>query len=350
MPSGRQTLPDLCVSSLRCPPNRPPAPMRRYNFWRICFARTPLLLARAPSEGAASCHTIRDRAPPLKGPRLVRYRVYAQSPYWHCGFQRVWLKHNLKFKGWNSQAHGEFPGKFESSHVSKDNVSREIGRIVPRPVHMDLVGPESWPASTASRRGRDKRGRRRSAAIGGKPLGCGMNGGGRCHVAATTFFASHRCTNTCFAKLCYPHLCHPQLAPPEAISHSQLSQENMTTYGNMWQHIGLLLQNVRTENNTWQSVWDLWPFCKIMFVPTQSGSQQWILLLLLLLIIIIIVIMIIVITIIEIATAEEKLVPTPSGSQWRQGAYYNRFSVRPDSLYLHLTSDRVAYYIWHLAI
>ena len=35
---------------------------------------------------------------------------------------------NLDFKGWNSQAHREFPGKFESSNVSRDNVSREIGR------------------------------------------------------------------------------------------------------------------------------------------------------------------------------------------------------------------------------
>ena len=31
-------------------------------------------------------------------------------------------------KGWNSQAHREFPGKFKSSNVSRDNVSREIGR------------------------------------------------------------------------------------------------------------------------------------------------------------------------------------------------------------------------------
>ena len=31
-------------------------------------------------------------------------------------------------KGWNSQAHREFPGKFESSNVSRGNVSREIGR------------------------------------------------------------------------------------------------------------------------------------------------------------------------------------------------------------------------------
>ena len=33
------------------------------------------------------------------------------------------------FKGWNSQAHREFPGKFDSSNVSRRNGSREIGRI-----------------------------------------------------------------------------------------------------------------------------------------------------------------------------------------------------------------------------
>ena len=39
----------------------------------------------------------------------------------------------LDFKGWNSQAHRGFPGKFESSNVSRLNVSRRIGRKgVPR--------------------------------------------------------------------------------------------------------------------------------------------------------------------------------------------------------------------------
>ena len=38
-------------------------------------------------------------------------------------------QHHLNFKGWNSQAHRGFPGKFESSNVIRGNVSREIGRI-----------------------------------------------------------------------------------------------------------------------------------------------------------------------------------------------------------------------------
>ena len=35
----------------------------------------------------------------------------------------------LMFKGWNSQAHRGFARKFESSNVSRDNASREIGRM-----------------------------------------------------------------------------------------------------------------------------------------------------------------------------------------------------------------------------
>ena len=34
----------------------------------------------------------------------------------------------LIFKGWNSQAQREFPGKFESSNLSRDSVRRENGR------------------------------------------------------------------------------------------------------------------------------------------------------------------------------------------------------------------------------
>ena len=43
------------------------------------------------------------------------------------GLQKVWPERNRNFQGWNSQAHRGFPGKFESSHLSRDNVRREIG-------------------------------------------------------------------------------------------------------------------------------------------------------------------------------------------------------------------------------
>ena len=45
-----------------------------------------------------------------------------------CGLQRVLLKHNLRFKGWTSHVHRGLSGKFESSNVGRDSVSREIGR------------------------------------------------------------------------------------------------------------------------------------------------------------------------------------------------------------------------------
>ena len=44
--------------------------------------------------------------------------------------QRVWLKQNLNIKGWNSHVHREFPGKLESSNLSMDDLSREIGRTL----------------------------------------------------------------------------------------------------------------------------------------------------------------------------------------------------------------------------
>ena len=40
---------------------------------------------------------------------------------------RVWLKHHLSSKGWNCRVHRESPGKFESTNLSGDNLSREIG-------------------------------------------------------------------------------------------------------------------------------------------------------------------------------------------------------------------------------
>ena len=66
------------------------------------------------------------------------------------GFQRVLIKLNLDFKGWSSQAHREFPGNVESTNVSRDDVSREIGRTVtqarstfPRTVEVVAFAPSS---------------------------------------------------------------------------------------------------------------------------------------------------------------------------------------------------------------
>ena len=39
-----------------------------------------------------------------------------------------WPKQNLNHTGWNSQVHRGFPGNVESANLSRDNLSREIGR------------------------------------------------------------------------------------------------------------------------------------------------------------------------------------------------------------------------------
>ena len=49
------------------------------------------------------------------------------------------LKHNLNVKGWNSQAHREFPRNLESTNPSREILGREIGRT------------ESWIESIEAR-------------------------------------------------------------------------------------------------------------------------------------------------------------------------------------------------------
>ena len=43
-------------------------------------------------------------------------------------FRGFELERNLNLKGWKSHVLREVPGKFESSNLSRDNLSREIGR------------------------------------------------------------------------------------------------------------------------------------------------------------------------------------------------------------------------------
>ena len=67
----------------------------------------------------------------LRGPAACfGLALYGQSPYWHSGSQRVWLMHIIRFKGWNSHAYRGFPGSFESTNLSRNTLSREIGRTV----------------------------------------------------------------------------------------------------------------------------------------------------------------------------------------------------------------------------
>ena len=44
-------------------------------------------------------------------------------------FRVFFLQYNLNSKGWNSRVHRGIPGNLESTHLSRDNASRAIGRI-----------------------------------------------------------------------------------------------------------------------------------------------------------------------------------------------------------------------------
>ena len=58
-------------------------------------------------------------------------------------FKRVGLKHNLNVTGWNSQAHREFPGKFESSNAG----IILVGRLGVGMGALTCTGPRSLSAS-----------------------------------------------------------------------------------------------------------------------------------------------------------------------------------------------------------
>ena len=51
-----------------------------------------------------------------------------RPPHWDSRFRGVSLKRNLDFEGWSSHVHRVFPWNLESTNLSRDNLSREIGR------------------------------------------------------------------------------------------------------------------------------------------------------------------------------------------------------------------------------
>ena len=66
---------------------------------------------------------------------------------------------NLNVKGWNSHVHREFPGNVESTHLSREILSREIGRNTPphtqaQSSHSLGVRPARPAEADADRRGR----------------------------------------------------------------------------------------------------------------------------------------------------------------------------------------------------
>ena len=68
--------------------------------------------------------------PPSSGLAWRTTRTTANPPTNTVVVKGVRLKRNLNLKGWDSHVHRGFPGRFESSNISRDNVSREIGRTI----------------------------------------------------------------------------------------------------------------------------------------------------------------------------------------------------------------------------
>ena len=47
------------------------------------------------------------------------------------GLPRVLLEHDIDIEGWNSHAHREFPGEFESGNLSRNDMPNLPTSIVP---------------------------------------------------------------------------------------------------------------------------------------------------------------------------------------------------------------------------
>ena len=122
-------------------PDTPRRMRQHFYFSTTCLAasslgydgvtHTPAVVVRVCSQPRARC-TLRSCLPPFSAPLGVQLRVQktnlSSTVNLRTNIINALLKHDLNSKGWNSQAHRGSPGKFESSNLSRDNVSREIGR------------------------------------------------------------------------------------------------------------------------------------------------------------------------------------------------------------------------------
>ena len=111
---------------------------------RMCSVLQHNALSRLFSKHNFAMHTsaaapprqLHHSGPRCPGPHLDTLAICSATlrPAWHslrpiCVL-RLWISEGniLIVKAWNSQAHREFHGKFESSNLSNDHLSREIGR------------------------------------------------------------------------------------------------------------------------------------------------------------------------------------------------------------------------------
>ena len=105
------------------------------------FSQTPVRLVGQWVDCPARC----PKPPPVSGCAIARGASLKRQPCVHTAdlrakildFRGLDSSRILIVKGWNSQAHREFPRKFGSSNLSGDHLSMQIGRI---------RGPRQWRA------------------------------------------------------------------------------------------------------------------------------------------------------------------------------------------------------------
>ena len=76
-------------------------------------------------------------------PGLTEARFYGPSPYSHYGLRKVWLKHNLSSKGWNSDVHRDFPKKKNQAILVGTMLVGRLGVTVKSNVQRKSQGPNS---------------------------------------------------------------------------------------------------------------------------------------------------------------------------------------------------------------
>ena len=96
--------------------------LRAMHMIVVSLPNCSTLALRQAKTNPAPTKARRQRRTPNLRTKIIDFRGFDSS------IVLIW-----RFQGWNSQAHSGFPGKFESSNLSRDNLSTEIGRS-PGPV------------------------------------------------------------------------------------------------------------------------------------------------------------------------------------------------------------------------
>ena len=99
-----------------------------------------IIISSSSSSSSSSCRDPRDLFTRRFAETTNPHKVCAEKSQnpgsqnsLYTSLLRFWISKSLthaylKFKGWDSQARKEVPGKFETRNLSRENLSREIGR------------------------------------------------------------------------------------------------------------------------------------------------------------------------------------------------------------------------------